>query len=261
MTFFQMLSNNRHSQLRSGAIVALALIPIAACDRFKPADKSADLALVQRQFDSATTVRDSILKANRAQQDSIFAVKDVRPARERVKLAPLVPLPLKGKITRAEELGDSIARARANELVQQTRTEVKIDTVRGEVRLEGSGPSGRPILMADKGRTKIALTGMGTDGLSQIVGSEVVVRGMLASPHDIVVSGYSVRAVNGIPAIDGRLVQPLSGGWAIEMSDRSGTRKLTTVPQALTAFEGGRVWIAEEPGKGGAQLYGIISRR
>lgn len=245
------------------ASATLALALCASCDRFGGADKSADLALLQRQFDSATAVRDSIVRVSRAQQDSMFAVKDVRllPGGERVRPTPLDSMPIKRRVSRSEELGDSIARVRASELVAQSSTPVKVDTIRGEVRLDGSGPAARPYLLTDRGNTRIGLTGMGTDGLNQVVGSVVVVRGMLASPHDIVVSGYSVRTVNGLPAIDGRLVQPLNGGWAIELSDRSGTRKLSSIPQALTAFEGGRVWIAEESGKGGAQLYGVISRR
>lgn len=260
LMFSSMSPKNRGQCCRTSVVLTLALVTLGACDRFKKAPP-AELAVIQRQFDSATAVRDSILRRGRAEQESLFAMGDIKDVRGRVRPGPIEPMPLKGKISRAEELGDSIARARANELIQQTRTPIKMDTLRGEVRIEGSGPAGRPFLMTDKGRTKVALTGMGTDGLSQVVGSDVVVRGVLASPHDIVVSSFSVRSVNGIPAIDGRLFQPLTGGWAIELSDRSGPRKLTEVPQALQAFEGGRVWLAEEPGKGGAQLYGVISRR
>lgn len=254
---FQTSPQKRQQRFRACALLALALV--ASCDRFKK-DAGGDLAVVQRQFDSAMAVRDSILRRGKAEQDSLFAINDVRPKIDKVRLAPLDPMPMTGKISRAEALGDSIAQARANELVAQTRTPVKVDTLRGEIRLDGSPPAARPVLMIDRGRTKVALTGMGTDGLNQLVGSEVVVRGMLASPHDIVVSGFSVRIVNGIPAIDGRLYQPPTGGWAVELSDRSGTRKFATIPQALQAFEGGRVWIADEQGKG-AQLYGVISRR
>ncbi|MEO7359477.1 MAG: hypothetical protein ABI120_04065 [Gemmatimonadaceae bacterium] len=256
-----MLSKLCQNKVRSRAIFAVAMVTFASCDRFKGPNNAGELALVQRQFDSASAVRDSMLRASQAEQDSLFVAKDVRQLSERVRPRPLDPIPLRGVISRAEQRGDSMARARANELIQQTRTVVKVDTMRGEVRLDGSGPGARPMLITEKGRTKVSLTGMGTDGLSQIVGTEVVIRGMLASPHDMVVSGFSVRAVNGLSAFDGRLVQQLGGGWAIDMSDRSGMRKLATMPQALTAFEGGRVWIAEEPGKGGAQLYGVISRR
>ncbi|MEO7998032.1 MAG: hypothetical protein ABI852_11340 [Gemmatimonadaceae bacterium] len=216
---------------------------------------------MQRQFDSASAVRDSILLRAKAEQDSMFAITDLGPKIDRVHLAPLEPMPMRGKISRAETLGDSIAQARANELVAQTRTKVKFDTARGEIRLEGSPPAARPVLMTNKGTTKIALNGMGIEGLNQLVGSEVVVRGMLASPRDIVVSGFSVRTVNGLPAIDGRLFQPLGGGWAVELSDRTGTRKFAAIPQALQAFEGARVWIVDEPGKGSPQLYGVITRR
>ena len=163
-------------------------------------------------------------------------------------------------VSRAQTLGDSMANARADQLAGQNSTAVAGDSLRGMVKMDGSGPGSRPILLMNRGKTVVTLSGMGTDGLRQVLGSEVVVRGMRVSPGDIVVSSFSVRAVNGIPTIDGRLMKS-SGGWTIELSDKSGVRKLASVPEALQAFEGARVWVAEEAKNAVPQLYGVIARR
>lgn len=218
-------------------------------------------------MDSMSAMRDSAVRRNQASQDSMSVLASVRLSTDTVvhSVRPIDPsasvvMPSQQPLTRAQIMGDSIARERADRLVGQNMAAASGDTARGVVQMDGSGPGSRPVLLINKGKTTIALTGLGTDGMSQVLGSDVVVRGMRVSQRDIIVSGFSVRAVNGIPTIDGRLMK-IGGVWHIELSDRSGYRKLTSVPEALQAFEGGRVWIADEGTKGVPQLYGVIARR
>lgn len=247
----------------------LALNSMTACDRFKErfagTGRASTVAQTSKDFDSLSTMRDSITRHNQAAQDSMAAMSAVRLATDslthggRTAAAAPMAIPVQ-RLSRAQILGDSIANAQAEKIAGQNRNPANGDTVRGVVKLDGSGPGSRPILMANGGKTTITLSGMGTDGLRQVLGSDVVVRGMRVSPRDIVVSGFSVRAVNGVPTIDGRLVKS-PNGWSIELSDRSGILKLPSVPEALQAFAGARVWVALEAKNSVPQLYGVIARR
>lgn len=257
------------SRLRQTVLLVLALGSASGCERFKDRvlgmGRSASSAPAPAELDSIASRRDSIVRRNLAAKDSLDAMSAVRRATDSLTHAarasastatPVDPLPR----SRAQILGDSIANAQAEKIAGQNLQSATGDTVRGVVQLDGKGPGSRPILKTNKGRNSVTLSGMGTDGLSQLVGSDVVVRGMRVSPGDIVVSGFSVRAVNGIPTIDGRLIRS-GGGWAIELSDKTGLRRLPAVPEALQAFEGARVWVAEEGKNVMPQLYGVIARR
>ena len=251
----------------------LVLSAMLGCERFKDRvlglGRSATISQAPQGFDSLSIRRDSITRHRQAAQDSLDAVSFVRRATDSLthggRKAPAAPasapLPIPAQpMSRAQILGDSIANARADRLAGQNKTATAGDTVRGVVKMDGSGPGSRPVLTTNGGKTVITLSGMGTEELGQVLGSDVVVRGMRISPTDIVVSSFSVRAVHGIPTIDGRLMKS-SDGWRIELSDQSGIRKLPAVPQALQAFEGARVWVADEANNTMPQLYGVIARR
>ena len=265
-------------RLRDGLLGLLVMCTLTGCDRFKERilgfGRSPNVADASKGFDSQTIRRDSIFRHRQAAQDSLDAMSMVRRATDSltrgartaatVATASTAPIARGAMptqpVSRAQTLGDSMANARADQLAGQNSTAVAGDSLRGMVKMDGSGPGSRPILLMNRGKTVVTLSGMGTDGLRQVLGSEVVVRGMRVSPGDIVVSSFSVRAVNGIPTIDGRLMKS-SGGWTIELSDKSGVRKLASVPEALQAFEGARVWVAEEAKNAVPQLYGVIARR
>lgn len=161
------------------------------------------------------------------------------------------------RLSRAQIIGDSIANAKVEQIVGHNRTAAASDSIRGTVQLTGSAPGTRPVLVS--GGSNIALTGIAGDGLQNLDGAEVVVRGMRVSPRDIVVSSFSVRAMKGVPVLDGRLTR--SGkGWSIVLSDRSGTRTLSSIPEMLQAAAGARVWI-DAANSSRPQTYGIIARR
>lgn len=269
----------RYKHARQAVVALITITALSSCERFKERVLGMEKPLASSQqtlaADSVSMARDSITRRIKAARDSVAALNAVRFATDSLThgkrpgtttattansktSATVTPAPQ--PLTRAQVLGDSIANAQAEKLAGQNRSGLAGDSVRGVVQMDGSGPGSRPILLANAGKTLITLSGMGTEGLSQVLGFDVVVRGMRISPRDIVVSGFSVRGTNGIPTIDGRLRRS-GNGWVVELSDKSGSRPLPSVPQALQAFEGARVWVAEEAKNAAPQLYGVITRR
>ena len=87
-----------------------------------------------------------------------------------------------------------------------------------------------------------------------------MVRGVRTTPRDLVVADYVVRAMDGVPALDGRLAGGANGWW-LDMSDGTGRRRLSSLPAALEGMEGARVWIVVGPGASPSRTHGVIGRR
>jgi hypothetical protein len=154
---------------------------------------------------------------------------------------------------RARARGDSMARANALRLAGDvSRDRMRSDTLRGILAFQGEAPARAVVLQV--GSNTVALSGMATTGLSRLVGTEVVVRGMTTSPRDIVVADYIVRAANGTPAYDGTLLDD----GQLRLTDGSGVLRVP-VPPALQGLRGARVWIAVK--NGAATSYGLVGRR
>jgi hypothetical protein len=263
----------RPLQVARCSVALLLLASTSGCDRFKErvlGIKTSQTAsgATTIPFDPASADRDSIARSKAASVDSLAAMTAARLAGDTLTGAVSsktargqMPIEKPQFQTRAQIIGDSIANARVEQIVGQNLKTNAPDSIRGVVRMDGSGAGSRPILVTNNGKTTVTLTGMGTEGLSQVLGSEVVVRGMRVSSRDIVVSGYSVRSVDGIKVVDGRLTKASGGGWVLEFSDRSGSRKFSAISPALQAFEGSRVWVADEDKNGIPQLYGVIEKR
>ena len=162
---------------------------------------------------------------------------------------------------RARARGDSMARADARALLApiDPSKRVKADTVRGVLTVVGTSTVPQVVLLADDGNKQIALSGMATTGLSKLAGAEVVVRGFLVSPRDVVVSDFIVRAVNKIPAYDGVLDQ-VDGAWTLVLTDGSGRKRLPVVPATLRSYPGLRVWVSFRPGSDTPDSYGLVRR-
>jgi|GEM_PF-3320842 len=184
----------------------------------------------------------------------------VTSATSNVPVNPRVAADVQARLSRAQALGDSLANAKVNQIVGQNRATSAGDTVRGLVQMNGTGAASRPELLVDRGRATVSLTGMAVEGLVALSGAEVTVRGMRVSPRDIVVSAFAVRAVNGFPVLDGQLSRGEKGGWNLALSDKSGTRTLASIPEALQVAIGARIWIDVSNGAR-PQTYGIIARR
>ncbi len=167
----------------------------------------------------------------------------------------------KSMTARAQARGDSMARAEArNTMVSaDVSKRVKADTVRGVLTLIGSSAAPQVVLLTNQGTKEVTLSGMATAGLSKLAGIEVVVRGFLVSPRDVVVSDFIVRAVNNIPAYDG-VLEEHDGGWVLTLTDGSGRKRLSVVPPTMRAFPGLRLWVSIRPGNAAPDSYGLIRR-
>ena len=162
---------------------------------------------------------------------------------------------------RAMALGDSIASARANKrLGISTSAGGSGDTLRGIVEMQGTPPAARAALRTDGGRKLVALTGLAGEGLASLAGAEVMVRGIKVSTLDVVVTTFSVRSIRGAPAVDGKLHSE-AGAWTLELSDKSGVKKLNGVPKDMQLAEGNRVWIIFAPGTNTPKTFGTIAGR
>ncbi len=139
--------------------------------------------------------------------------------------------------------------------IARTADRARSDSVRGILTLRGTAPSQQIVLVAN-GQT-IALSGMATTGLSRLVGTELMVRGVQITPRDIVVSDFVVRGFNGHPAFDGVLTE----GGSLRLTDGSGTKRLPSIPASLRGVSGVRVWVAYPAGQSTADGYGVITRR
>ncbi|WP_373069153.1 hypothetical protein [Gemmatimonas sp.] len=158
---------------------------------------------------------------------------------------------------RAQARGDSMARAIAQRLASGSDLagRTRGDSVRGVVTILGAEAARQVVLRADG--NNISLSGMATSGLARLAGTEIMVRGVMITPRDIVVSDYVVRASDGVPAWDGTLDE--NGG--LRLTDGSGRKRLPSVPSALRGMVGARIWVAFKDGRTTADSYGVIGRR
>lgn len=131
------------------------------------------------------------------------------------------------------------------------------DTLRGILTLEGAPPAVRVMLVTAAATWPVGLGGMAVSDLLRLDGLEAVVRGVRAGPGDFAVTSFSVRAIDGIPVVDG-VLENEGGVWSVRGPDEE-RRMLPRVPTPLQAFVGSRVWVALEPGASPA--FGVITPR
>lgn len=114
------------------------------------------------------------------------------------------------------------------------------DTLRGTVQVVGSEPGTAAVLEVPGLRT-VALNGeLAT--LRQLGGIEVMVQGSAREAGSFDVASVTVRAVSGIPAIDG-ITHRDGDAWFIITAD--GTRHpAPQLPPSLRSQTGLRVWLA-----------------
>lgn len=260
-----------YPQLGSLGAVAFVVGALTAC--------SGDNGTIRIQGDVAglDTIAlrgDSILNAPSREQLILDSLRTAADARMRAAMDsgsiagtidPAFPSAARaGKsiTARARARGDSMARADARLAIASTdpAKRVKADTVRGIVTVVGTSTVPQVVLTTDNGNKQVALSGMATTGLSKLAGTEVVVRGFLVSPRDVVVSDFIVRAVNNIPAYDGVLDEASGGGWALTLTDGSGKKRLPVVPPTLRSYPGLRVWVSFRPGSDTPDSYGLVRR-
>ena len=155
---------------------------------------------------------------------------------------------------RAQARGDSMARAFAARLAGNGTgaDRARADTMRGQLVWQGAEPARTVVLRMPEGN--VTLSGMATTGMSKLVGSEIVVRGVRVSPRDVVVSDFFVRAADGIPAVDGTILPDGS----LRLTDGSGVKRVP-LPASMQGLTGARVWVALKDGR--PYAYGLIQNR
>ncbi|MFO7260687.1 MAG: hypothetical protein DIU52_006005 [bacterium] len=134
-----------------------------------------------------------------------------------------------------------------------------VDTLSGTVAVVGAAPLTRVVLRPAGGGGDIELLGAQRDALARLAGAEVRVSGRptqgTASAPALEVASFAVTAVDGQPAVDGRL-ERADGELVLVTSDGRRIR-LVQPPAALQDWVGARVWIAgpldREP-----QAFGLI---
>jgi hypothetical protein len=100
----------------------------------------------------------------------------------------------------------------------------------------------------------LKLSGASTTALRRLSGVEVVVRGRAQTGSEFAVSGFTVRSVDGQPALDGVLRRD---GDSLVLVTPGGTVRLGNPPAPLTKLVGARIWITG-PLETGPNPYGVI---
>jgi hypothetical protein len=128
------------------------------------------------------------------------------------------------------------------------------DTVRGTVEEAGSEPATVFLLRTPGGRI-VRLDGSRAM-LGSVAGLEVVARGARTAAGHLQVVSLSVRAADGLPAVDGELSRAGSG-WVL-VTDDGYRLDITRLPDALLGQEGAHVWLAGPP-NALTTRFGIVS--
>ncbi len=130
------------------------------------------------------------------------------------------------------------------------------DSVRGRAVLVGAAPA-MQIVLRRPGERDIVLHGdrSVTRALRSVQGLEIQATGHRTGEGEMHVTGFVVRAADGVPAIDGRLER--EGDQYVLVTADGRRHQLQHVPQGIRDRVGQRVWIAgsleREP-----EAFGVI---
>jgi hypothetical protein len=130
------------------------------------------------------------------------------------------------------------------------------DTLRGTIAVVGSEPATMVALRPVGGGAEVLLEGEPVRELRTLSGVEVRLSGH-AGPGErrFTVRSFSVRAVDGVPAVDGILV---ADGDALYLRLMGGElRRIAKAPAALRAQVGKRVWVAGAL-EGEVAAFGVV---
>jgi hypothetical protein len=129
-----------------------------------------------------------------------------------------------------------------------------MDSARGVAAVVGSIPVTRVIVRPASGRP-ITVTGPLAREIGVASGADVWVRGPRAADGSIEATSYSVRSVDGVPAITGTLAA--EGDRLVLVSDDGRRHPLARPPAPLRQQVGARVWITGDPA-GAIGSFGIL---
>jgi len=127
------------------------------------------------------------------------------------------------------------------------------DTLRGTLQVTGSEPGVIFVLVDGAGR---ATTLEGDRAvLARLSAMEIAVRGVRGT-HAFRVEGIAIRAVGGVPAVDGVLAR--AGERDLLVLESGERREVARLPEALRGQVGAWVWLAGSL-EGNVDSWGVIS--
>jgi hypothetical protein len=184
-------------------------------------------------------------------RDSVVATpRDSLPAASSQKNAPSVastvrPAPVKGPpvIGRMDFPAESLRAAPAAS-----------DSVRGIVSVVGTSFEKKVMVAVAGTQRRVEIAGPIARLVGHLAGAELSVAGTLSGTR-LDATGFVVRSVDGLPAIDGTL-KTEGGAMYIVTANGSRTRFLAP-PPPFVGHEGARVWVTGDPTKG-VQSFGFI---
>ena len=132
------------------------------------------------------------------------------------------------------------------------------DTARGIVAVLGSDMDTRVIVRGTGGARPVTLAGMQARTVGAMSGADVWVSGTRDESGRINVSRFTVRSVDGAPALDGTLI---ARGTHLLVVTRDGKQHaIAAAPEALREHVGARVWVTG-PLDTGPITFGVIEER
>jgi hypothetical protein len=133
------------------------------------------------------------------------------------------------------------------------------DTLRGIIRVIGGSIDASPMLRPNGGGPQVPLLGDQAAALGRLSGTDVWVSGKRDGTRGLHVDRFLVRSVDGVPAIDGTVIDR-DGGVAIVTTADHAEHPIVNPPSALRARVGARVWVTGAL-ETGAVTFGVISER
>jgi hypothetical protein len=132
------------------------------------------------------------------------------------------------------------------------------DTARGIVAVLGTSLDSRVVVRADGGARSVTLVGAQARAIGAMSGADVWVTGTRDQNGRITVSRFTVRSVDGAPALDGTLI---ARGAQLLLVTRDGKQHaIDAAPPALREHVGARVWVTGPLDKGPV-IFGVIEER
>jgi len=225
------------------AALVLAAASAVACGGGQRADRGADSGATTRA-ESADT-RPAVATADSAatppdtgRASDPAATQSERGQPDTARAAPVTGGAPRGSATGAKAAGAA-------------------DTVRGTAAVVGAEPRPRVVVRPTSGGS-VTIIGSGASALGRVSGAEVVARGVRRDAGTLELSSFSVRSVDGVPAVDGRLTQ--SGDRLVLVGADGARRPIVNPPAALRAHVGARVWVSGAPDQE-PQAFGVIEPR
>ena len=143
--------------------------------------------------------------------------------------------------------------------VTSVRPAAGADTLRGIVRVVGSAADEQVIVRPDVGGSAVTLLGSQSAVLGRLSGVDVWLSGRREGERRMTVDRFLVHSVDGVPAMDGKLIAR-DGGMAIVTTADHAEHPIVNPPAALRSHVGARVWITGTL-ETGAVTFGVISDR